>query len=174
MANRMSHGGRHEQGPRGLNLDIDGWLRRVGLAQYAEMFRANDIDGELLRRLTNEDLKDIGVASFGHRKKLLEAIAELDSAPAPPPAVPDPTPTRATVARPPFSASIEAAGERRHVTVMFCDLVNFPRAFADPSPPTMLSPPAPKSVRLASTDAPRRSAGGSPRSVGRVSSRRTP
>jgi len=63
-----------------LNLDIDGWLRRVGLAQYAEIFRVNDIDGELLRRLTNEDLKDIGVASFGHRKKLLEAIARLAGA----------------------------------------------------------------------------------------------
>jgi SAM domain (Sterile alpha motif) len=59
----------------GLNLDIDGWLHGIGLAQYAEIFRANDIDGELLRRLTNDDLKDIGVVSFGHRKKLLEAIA---------------------------------------------------------------------------------------------------
>jgi hypothetical protein len=38
-------------------------------SQYAELFRANDIDGELLGRLTNDDLKDIGVASFGHRKK---------------------------------------------------------------------------------------------------------
>lgn len=41
------------------------------------MFRANDIDIELLSRLTNDDLKDIDVVSFGHRKKLLEAIAEL-------------------------------------------------------------------------------------------------
>ena len=67
-------------------MDIDGWLRRIGLTQYAEMFRANDIDGELLHRMTNDDLKDIGVVSFGHRKKLLEAIAELGSAPAAPPA----------------------------------------------------------------------------------------
>ena len=49
--------------------------------QYAEMFRANDIDGKLLGRLTNDNLKDLGVASFGHRKKLLEAIAELGSVP---------------------------------------------------------------------------------------------
>ena len=62
-------------------MDIDGWLRGIGLAQYAEMFRANDIDIELLGRLTNDDLKDIGVASFGHRKKLLEAIAALAAAP---------------------------------------------------------------------------------------------
>ena len=68
-------------------MDIDSWLRGIGLAQYAEIFRANDIDGELLGRLTNDDLKDIGVVSFGHRKKLLEAIAELAGAapvPAPP------------------------------------------------------------------------------------------
>ena len=61
-------------------MDIDGWLRAIGLAQYAEMFRANDIDIEVLGRLTNDDLKDIGVMSLGHRKKLLEAIAELAGA----------------------------------------------------------------------------------------------
>jgi hypothetical protein len=44
------------------------------------MFRANDIDSELLRRLTNDDLKDMGVVSLGHRKKLLEAIVDLGSA----------------------------------------------------------------------------------------------
>jgi class 3 adenylate cyclase/predicted RNase H-like nuclease len=89
------------------------------------MFRANDIDGELLGRLTNDDLKDIGVASFGHRKKLLEAIAELGGAttatPASPPVVPAQIPLAA--APPPISASVEAAGERRYLTVMFCDLV---------------------------------------------------
>jgi class 3 adenylate cyclase len=106
-------------------LDIDGWLRGIGLPQYADMFRANDIDGELLGRLTNDDLKDIGVASFGHRKKLLEAIAELGSAPTATPAASPvvPAPIPATVAPPPISASAEAAGERRYLTVMFCDLV---------------------------------------------------
>jgi class 3 adenylate cyclase len=107
-------------------LDIDGWLGRIGLAQYAEIFRANDIDIELLGRLTNDDLKDIGVASFGHRKKLLEAIAELGSAPAaapaPPPVVPAPIP--AAVVPPPMSTPVEAGGERRYLTVMFCDLVD--------------------------------------------------
>ena len=70
-------------------MEIDGWLRGMGLAQYAEMFRANDIDIELLGKLTNDDLKDIGVPSFGHRKMLLQAIAELGSAP---PAAPAPPP----------------------------------------------------------------------------------
>jgi class 3 adenylate cyclase/predicted ATPase len=91
-------------------LDIDGWLRRIGLAQYAEMFHANDIDIELLGRLTNDDLKDIGVVSFGHRKKLLEAIAELAGAfPVSP--------------QPAIEPKARDAAERRQVTVMFSDLV---------------------------------------------------
>jgi hypothetical protein len=105
-------------------LDIDSWLREIGLAQYAETFRANDIDGELLGRLTSDDLKEIGVASFGHRTKLLEAIAELGNAPAAAPAMtlvmPPPI---STVAPQKISAAVEATGERRYLTVMFCDLV---------------------------------------------------
>jgi class 3 adenylate cyclase/predicted ATPase len=94
-------------------LDIDGWLRGIGLAQYAEIFRANDIDGELLGRLTNDDLKDIGVASFGHRKKLLEAIAALTAVPEAPSSIP------VTVTEP----KTHDTAERRQVTVMFSDLV---------------------------------------------------
>jgi class 3 adenylate cyclase/predicted ATPase len=94
-------------------LDIDGWLRGIGLAQYAEMFRANDIDIELLGRLTNDDLKDIGVASFGHRKKLLEAIAALVVAPE----APSPIPVAA------MDPKTQDTAERRQVTVMFSDLV---------------------------------------------------
>jgi class 3 adenylate cyclase len=92
-------------------LDIDGWLREIGFAQYAEMFRANDIDIELLGRLTNDDLKDIGVVSFGHRKKLLEAIAQLAGAV---PASPQPAL---------IEPKAQDAAERRQVTVMFSDLV---------------------------------------------------
>ena len=106
-------------------MDIDGWLHEIGLAQYAETFRANDIDGELLGRLTGDDLKEIGVASFGHRKKLLEAIAALGSATAVAPATPPvmPAPILAAVA-PPQISTVEATGERRYLTVMFCDLVD--------------------------------------------------
>jgi class 3 adenylate cyclase len=92
-------------------LDIDDWLRGIGLAQYAEIFRANDIDLELLARLTNDDLKDIGVASLGHRKKLMEAV---------------PKPAGAIPALPQAALSEPAAqdtAERRQVTVLFSDLV---------------------------------------------------
>ena len=97
-------------------MEIDGWLRGIGLAQYSEIFRANDIDGELLGRLTNDDLKDLGVASFGHRKKLLEAIAELGSAPPAGPAAPAmPTLIPTAVAPPPTSASVDAVGSVRRL-----------------------------------------------------------
>ena len=94
-------------------MDINGWLRGIGLAQYAEMFRANDIDGELLGRLTNDDLKDLGVTSFGHRKRLLEGIAALVGVPAAPPSMP-------VAAK---ELKTQDTAERRQVTVMFSDLV---------------------------------------------------
>jgi len=62
-------------------MNIDSWLEGIGLAQYAELFRSNDIDGELLHQLTGDDLKEIGVTSLGHRKRLLEAVAALSATP---------------------------------------------------------------------------------------------
>ena len=58
-------------------MDVSRWLRDLGLEDYAEAFRANDIDGEVLSRLTAEDLIALGVTSVGHRRKLLDAIALL-------------------------------------------------------------------------------------------------
>jgi class 3 adenylate cyclase len=83
----------------------------AGLEQYAPAFQQNHISPELLPRLTCDDLKDLGVASVGHRRAMLEAIAGLRVAPA---------------ATADLSASDPAAGsaaERRQLTVMFCDLV---------------------------------------------------
>src|SRR5438270_7436376 len=90
-------------------MDVAEWLRRLGLEQYVPPFRANDIDEEVIRRLTGEDLRELGVTSIGHRRRLLDAIAALGSAEAPPPPIPVPI------------AGSEA--ERRQLTVMFCDLV---------------------------------------------------
>src|SRR6516225_569479 len=91
-------------------MDVPGWLRNLGLEQYEAIFRDNDIDASLLRSLTNEDLKEIGVASLGHRRKLLEAIALLRS-----------EETKAAVVGPTLVSGPEA--ERRQLTLMFCDLV---------------------------------------------------
>src|SRR5438477_13038319 len=87
---------------------IAAWLRSLGLSEYAQRFAENGIDVAVLRDLTDQDLKDIGVL-LGHRRKMLRAITGLDGA-----ALAD-----KAVAEPP----LQDDAERRHLTVMFCDLV---------------------------------------------------
>ena len=58
-------------------MDMVVWLRSLGLGRYEAIFRENDIDETVLPSLTRENLKELGVASFGHRVKLLDAIAAL-------------------------------------------------------------------------------------------------
>jgi class 3 adenylate cyclase len=93
-------------------MDVAAWLQDLGLERYVPAFRDNDIDAEVLRKLTAEDLISIGVISVGHRRKLLDAIAGLGMA----------VPT-AVVMAPASGASAQVDAERRQLTVMFCDLV---------------------------------------------------
>jgi hypothetical protein len=58
---------------------IGDWLKTLGMSEYAPRFAEGDIDTSVLRDLTDQDLKDLGV-SLGHRRKMLRAIAELASA----------------------------------------------------------------------------------------------
>jgi class 3 adenylate cyclase/predicted ATPase len=95
-----------------MMLDISEWLRGLGLERYAASFRDHDVDDAVLRRLTAEDLRELGVASIGHRRRLLDAIAQLGNDP--PAAEASPPPARPAAAGQP---------ERRQLTVMFCDLV---------------------------------------------------
>jgi class 3 adenylate cyclase/predicted ATPase len=105
----------------GLNLDVDSWLRNLGLGQYEAAFRENKIDDAVLTNLTVEDLKELGVTSLGHRRKLLDAIAALradvgfDAS-----AIVQPA--RSSLAKPTGKRIAETVGERRHITVLFCDL----------------------------------------------------
>jgi class 3 adenylate cyclase len=99
-------------------MDVVVWLRSLGLGKYEALFRDNDIDETVLLTLTAEDLKELGVTSFGHRRKLLDAIAALrDRATASAPSID----VAATPAAP--SAPPEDRAERRQVTVMFSDLM---------------------------------------------------
>lgn len=88
----------------GEPMQIAEWLEKLGLGQYAERFAQNGIDMGVLPELMGEDFDKLGVL-LGHRRKMLRAIADLD------PAALIASPT------PPHDA------ERRHLTVMFCDLV---------------------------------------------------
>ena len=58
-------------------MDIAGWLRALGLERYEAAFRENDVNAELLPKLTGDDLKELGVTSVGHRRQILDAIASL-------------------------------------------------------------------------------------------------
>src|SRR5271168_3543199 len=91
-------------------MSVADWLNGLDLGQYAQAFADNDIDLALAATLTDADLKEIGVASLGHRRKLLAGAAALTAEP------PAPQPTR-----PPPPPGQDA--ERRQLTVMFCDLV---------------------------------------------------
>ena len=64
-------------------MDVAAWLHDLGLERYVPAFRDNDVDAEVLRKLTADDLISIAVTSVGHRRKLLDAIAALGSAAAP-------------------------------------------------------------------------------------------
>jgi class 3 adenylate cyclase/predicted ATPase len=108
-------------------MDMAGWLRSLGLERYEAAFRDNNIVSDILPKLTADDLKDLGVVLVGDRRRLLEAIAGLRSevdAAAASPVTPAPLPVSPSVSSPIALPPLEAAGERRHVTVMFCDLVD--------------------------------------------------
>jgi len=105
------------------------WLKSLGLERYAQVFAGNDIDYDVLRCLTEADLEKLGV-SLGHRKRLLAAIAALEAAPPPAAAILPlrrPSGEMAAPAQPDSATddSTAAAGERRHLTVLFCDMVAF-------------------------------------------------
>jgi class 3 adenylate cyclase/tetratricopeptide (TPR) repeat protein len=90
---------------------IADWLEALGMSEYAERFAENGIDVSVLRYLTDQDLKDIGVL-LGHRRKMLAAISELTGTT---PVTPEP----AVEVQP----KPQDSAERRQVTVMFSDLV---------------------------------------------------
>ena len=74
-------------------MDIVVWLRSLGLGKYEAIFRENEIDQTILPSPTHENRKELGVASFGHRVKLLDAVAALRSdARLPQPPIPAPHP----------------------------------------------------------------------------------
>src|SRR6476620_8500654 len=94
--------------------DLRHWLERIGLGQYVDLFIKNDIDREVLASLDEQDFEKLGV-SFGHRKKLLKAIPDYCRSNARAPG------HRNEVERAVADTAIKP--ERRHLTVLFCDLV---------------------------------------------------
>jgi class 3 adenylate cyclase len=94
-------------------MDVEAWLRGLGLEEHAKAFAENGVDSALLPELTNEDLKDLGVDRLADRKRLLKAVAGLTEDDGRSQAKPSPT--------------VVPEGERRQVTVLFADLTGFTR-----------------------------------------------
>src|SRR5215471_14171364 len=103
---------KEEGASREASMDIAAWLNGLGLGQYEQAFRDNEIDERVLPSLTADDLKDLGVNLVGHRRRLLDAIAALGTA-------------ERVMAAP--AGAVDAVpwsdAERRQLTVVFCDLV---------------------------------------------------
>ena len=91
-------------------MDVGTWLGSLGLDQYEPVFRERLIEADALRGLTEQQLRDIGVP-LGHRLRMLRAIRILAG-------------QMPLVSQPvaPDTARREGA-ERRHMTVMFYELV---------------------------------------------------
>ena len=111
--------------------DLASWLTSLGLAQYTQLFVDNDVDAALLPQLTADDLRDMGITSVGHRRRLLDAAATtLAASPAPSPRPDEEHPSQVLApakATQPVPSDTSRSGaptlQRRPITVMFCDLV---------------------------------------------------
>jgi SAM domain (Sterile alpha motif) len=96
------------------------WLAEIGFGSFDTVFASNKIDFDVIGSLSDADLRELGLA-LGDRKPLLQAVARLDgqhNADTSPPAV-----APVTAFEPPDEAVISSGGERRQLSVMFCDLV---------------------------------------------------
>lgn len=104
--------------------DIKTWLDAHGMGKYAAQFEAQDIAVDLLPDLLDADLRELGVASLGDRKRLLKLAA---GAAQPAPRPPDTVSSRQSGAPTPVAgpAGVGEEGERRHATVMFSDLTGY-------------------------------------------------
>jgi hypothetical protein len=118
--------------PQGLTAmqQIADWLEKLGMSEYAQRFAENGITVAALPHLTEQDLKDMGVL-LGHGRIMLAAIGEFAGpavakpfrAPTAEPNTQGTTEHAATLTAARPSAGVDATGERRYLTVMFCDLV---------------------------------------------------
>ncbi|MGF6971011.1 class 3 adenylate cyclase/tetratricopeptide (TPR) repeat protein [Paraburkholderia sp. WC7.3g] len=104
-------------------MDVAAWLCSLGMERYQRVFRENAIDADVLPNLTADDLKELGITSVGHRRKLLDALAEL----------------RARTGFPQAGPRLgEANGERRQVAVLFADLCGFTAMSSEVDPEEVL------------------------------------
>jgi hypothetical protein len=96
---------------------LAGWLQEHGLDQYADVFAQSEIDLDVMPDLTEQDLEKLGLP-LGARKRFMRAIRSPNASS---PAAIDSSPSSS-----PSSSIVSVSeGERRQLTVLFCDMVGF-------------------------------------------------
>ena len=92
-----------------IAVNVEKWLASLGLAVYVRVFQENHVEADTLSLLTMDDLREMGVTSVGHRRKILSAIASMER----------------TQLQPVDLRNKSLNGERRQVTVLFADIARF-------------------------------------------------
>ncbi len=111
-----------------MAAEISAWLDSLGLSKYAELFAEQEIDFEIAKDLTDSELEKMGLP-LGPRKKLLKSLGEFKEEPSSAPTSGSQTrgPSAASPVTPSASPesppSVTFEGERRQLTVLFCDMV---------------------------------------------------
>src|SRR6059058_4419735 len=95
-------------------MDVANWLNQLGLEHYQNAFAAHGVDAEVLQELTVEDLKEMGVSVLGHRRKLLTAMEGLRR---------ESSRVAPRTAGEQLTNDAIVLPERRHLTVLFSDVV---------------------------------------------------
>jgi class 3 adenylate cyclase len=95
-------------------MNVEDWLRQIGLEQYAQVFAEHDISADVLPHLTSDDLRELGISLVGHRRRLLVAIEALRSST---------VPTLFDAAANDRGFAPGSSAERRQITALFCDIV---------------------------------------------------
>jgi len=107
--------------------DLRRWLDGLGLSRYHSVLAENEIDLEILPELTEEDLEKIGIP-LGPRRKLFRALPAVKGVQGSAAAATRPLPSATSDDARAVGEAAESAlppGERRQLTVMFCDIVGF-------------------------------------------------
>src|ERR1700676_3017899 len=104
-------------------MSVGNWLRTLGLERYEEAFRENSVTADLIPSLTAEDLKDLGITAVGDRRRLLDAAAALRGNDDLADNLSRREPTSGPSAHV-LDGSPQSTAERRHVSVMFCDMTD--------------------------------------------------
>ncbi|XP_041709478.1 bicaudal C homolog 2 [Coregonus clupeaformis] len=58
--------------------DLPELLSQLGMGKYIDVFQQQEIDFQTFLTLSDEDLKEVGVSTFGARRKMLLAISDLN------------------------------------------------------------------------------------------------